>query len=196
MVASVLALAVSLGGCDKSSNAQGDASASSSAASSSAASSGVGSGSAASDAPAFIAAGPEDRAPSPETADWPGSVEWHGYDDGLAIAKQSKKPIMLFVHADWCPKCRALKPVFAQPEFEKLAKDLVMVQQNADEDSPWLEALNQQYGSYVPRIFFMNADGTVREELKSPSQRYPYFYTAGQAPQLEESMRTALGVAG
>jgi len=192
MTTSVLAVAISLGGCDKTSNGgQSEGPASSNAASSSRAA-----GLAANDAPAFIAAGPDDRVRSPETADWPGDVEWHGYDDGLAIAKQSKKPIMLFVHADWCSKCRALKPIFAQAEFEKLAKDFVMVQQDADQDPPWLEALNQQYGSYVPRIFFMNADGTVREELKSPSQRYPYFYTAGQASQLEKSMRSGLGAAG
>lgn len=195
MAAFVLALAIISGGCEQASS-QSTAGSDSAGATPTPASGPPPAGDALPGSTAFIAAGPEDRAPSPKPAQQPGEVVWHTYAEGLEIAKREKKPIMLFVHADWCSKCRALRPLFAQPEFKKLAEDLVMVQQNADEEPAWLDALDQQYGTYVPRVFFMKPDGTVREELKSPSPRYPYFYTAGQASQLQASMRLAVGGAG
>src|SRR5690242_7198575 len=61
-------------------------------------------------------------APNPNGVEWRGAIEWHDWNEGLGIARKSSKPIMVVVYADWCPHCRALGPVFADPEIESLSK--------------------------------------------------------------------------
>lgn len=145
-------------------------------------------------APSPAAAQPPGNAPAnPNGVEWRGAIEWHDWNEALRIASRSSKPIMVVVYADWCPHCRALGPVFADPEIESLAKRLVMVRQNHDDSPPWLEPYNQKYGGYVPRIFFFDPNGKMREDLTSGHPRYPYFYAAEQPEFLKKSMRKAIG---
>lgn len=125
---------------------------------------------------------------------WGGAIEWKAWSDGLAAAKSSKKPICLVVYTDWCPRCKELAPVFEEPEMATLAKDFVMIRQDADEKPVWLvEQFNQPYGGYVPRIFFLDADGNVRPEITSGNDRYPYFYTPRGKAALLRSMKQGKG---
>jgi len=124
--------------------------------------------------------------------EWRGSVEWHTWNDGLALAGKSGKPIFVLVYADWCPHCRTLGPIFAEPEMEALAKHFVMVRQNHDDDPAWLQPY-KQYGSYVPRIFFFDPRGKLREDVTSGHPRYPYFYASEQPAFLKQSMRRVIG---
>lgn len=128
-----------------------------------------------------------------EELDWGGSVEWATYEEGLARARAESKPMMVVVYAEWCPKCRALAPVFARPDVAELTKKLVMVRQDHDEDPAWLKPYNDKYGGYVPRIFFFDSNGKVREDVTSGHPRYPFFYAAGHIEFLKRSMRTAIG---
>lgn len=135
-------------------------------------------------------------APRPANAngvEWHGSIEWHEWSDALGIASRTSKPIMVVVYADWCPHCRALGPVFADPDIENLSKRFVMVRQNHDDSPAWLEPYNQKFGGYVPRIFFFDQNGKMREGLTSGHPRYPYFYAAEQPEFLKRSMRQAIG---
>jgi len=138
---------------------------------------------------------PSPPAPPPEQGhgvEWKGTVSWHSWDEGLSLAKKESKPIMVLVYADWCPHCRALAPVFADPEVEALATHLVMVRQNHDEDPAWLQPYNQKYGGYVPRVFFFDSNGKIRDDLTSGHPRYPYFYAAEASDLLKRSMRRAI----
>lgn len=135
---------------------------------------------------------PAPRQPSADGVEWRGAIEWHEWKDALGLASRSSKPIMLVVYADWCPHCRALGPVFADPEIESLSKRFVMVRQNHDDSPPWLEPYNQKYGGYVPRIFFFDQNGKMREDLTSGHPRYPFFYAAEQPEFLKKSMRKAI----
>jgi thiol-disulfide isomerase/thioredoxin len=136
---------------------------------------------------------PTAEAPGANAVAWHGNIEWHEWTDALAIAKRESKPIMVVVYADWCPHCRALGPVFADPDIEAMAKRLVMVRQNHDENPAWLEPYNQKYGAYVPRIFFFDSSGKMRDDLTSGHPRYPYFYAAEQPEFLKQTMRRAIG---
>ncbi len=138
------------------------------------------------------------RAAQPQAANangvqWHGSIEWHEWSDALGIASRTSKPIMVVVYADWCPHCRELGPVFADPDIETLSKKFVMVRQNHDDSPAWLEPYNQKFGGYVPRIFFFDQNGKMRENLTSGHPRYPYFYAAEQPEFLKRSMRQAVG---
>lgn len=146
------------------------------------------------EAPTPVATGNAARAQeNANGVEWRGTIEWHPWSEALGLASHSSKPIMLVVYADWCPHCRALGPVFADPEIESLSKRFVMVRQNHDDSPAWLEPYNQKFGGYVPRIFFFDQNGKLREDLTSGHPRYPFFYAAEQPEFLKRSMRRAIG---
>lgn len=125
---------------------------------------------------------------------WDDSISWKTWDEGSKLAKSSGKPIFLLVYANWCPHCKNLKTVFADPEVQKLADKMIMVRQDSDaDDAGWLASRVGSFGSYVPRIFFLSADGSVKPELTSGNPKYPYFYTPDGVAQLKASMRQAAG---
>jgi thiol:disulfide interchange protein len=140
-----------------------------------------------------VPAAPARPAEPGHAVEWKGNVAWHTWSEGLSLAARESKPILVLVYADWCPHCRELSPVFADPEVEALAKRLVMVRQNHDDDPSWLQPYNQKYGGYVPRIFFFDSGGKIRDDLTSGHPRYPYFYAAEASDLLKRSMRRAIG---
>jgi thiol-disulfide isomerase/thioredoxin len=145
-------------------------------------------------AAAASAASPVATAARPSNAvEFPDAIRWHSWDDGVRLARAQNKPMMVVVYADWCPKCRALTPVFASAEVAELSKRLVVVRQNHDENPAWLQTYNEKYGGYVPRIFFFDPQGNVREDVTSGHPRYPYFYAAEQPDFLMRSMRQVIG---
>jgi len=102
-------------------------------------------------------------------------IAWRGLDEGLAEAKRSNRPLMLLVHASWCPKCKKLKPVFHSSALAELSSQFVMV--NADQDlSPEVE-IHAPDGNYVPRVLFFEPGGILDIKIQNPGRdRYRYFY--------------------
>ena len=133
---------------------------------------------------------PQPAKPAGDMAEWPTSIDWTDYESGLAAAKKTNQPICLIVYADSCPECRALAPALADPELVELSKSFVMIKQDQEAKPAWLEAYNS-LGTYVPRIFFLKPDGTVREEINSGNPRYPHYFAAQQIPKLKAAMRAA-----
>lgn len=132
-------------------------------------------------------------APSGPHLELPTNVDWQTWEAGLARAKAENKPVMLMVWAHWCPRCRELAPTFGDPEVAALAKQMVMIEQNADERPAWLaEKFDSLYGGYVPRVFVLRPDGTVRTDITSGNPEYPYFYVPHNKAALIESLKKAL----
>ena len=122
---------------------------------------------------------------------WGSKLQWYTWSAGLALAKKTKRPLCVVVYTDWCPKCKKLGPLFQDSEVEKLAQQVVMVRQNQDERPEWLTRI-AQFGSYVPRFLFFNAQGDVLSDIKGPVDRYPYFYTPGHSAAFQHSLKRAI----
>ncbi|MDB4972039.1 MAG: thioredoxin protein 12-like [Myxococcaceae bacterium] len=128
---------------------------------------------------------------APHDSAWGDVVAWRDWDAALRTAKAENKSVCVVVYADWCPRCKELAPVFAQPEVARAAADLIMVRQDQDERPTWLKQRLGSYGDYVPRIFFLDPNGRVREDLQSGHPRYPYFYAPLVTDRLLANMHAA-----
>ena len=122
---------------------------------------------------------------------WKSQLEWRSWADGRGESAKTGKPLCLVVYTDWCPKCRKLGPLFQDEQVEQLAEQIVMVRQNQDEQPEWLTAY-VEHGRYVPRIFFFSSNGALLADIKSPIDRYPYFYTPNSISAFRASLKKAL----
>lgn len=133
-------------------------------------------------------------APAPAFAggDWnDGEVAWQPYDEGLALAKEQGKPVCLIFYTDWCPHCTNYSAVFHDPKVVEVARDFVMIRINQDQN----RELGRRYavdGSYIPRTYFLAADGTLAEGIHMRRSQYRYFYDENDPRPLLRGMREAL----
>ena len=128
--------------------------------------------------------------------DWNDSgIAWKGYEEGLAEAKSSNKPICLILYTDWCPHCTNYSKVFHDPAVVELSKNFVMIHLNKDKEA----AVSSKYapdGEYIPRTFFLKPDGTLLEQITAPRPTYKYFYDEKDPSGVMTSMKAALTLSG
>lgn len=75
--------------------------------------------------------------------------KWHTIQDGIKLAKEENKPILIVVHKTWCGACKKLGPQFATHNgIKELSKNFVMVNSC---DSNDCDARYSPDGAYVPR---------------------------------------------
>jgi len=108
--------------------------------------------------------------------DWNDSeVKWRTYDEGLAEAKKTKKPILLVFFTEWCPHCTNYSKIFHDPKVVAKSKQFVMIRLDGDKN----KELGKKYavdGSYIPRTFFLSSSGTLDPDLHAPRDQFKYFY--------------------
>lgn len=93
------------------------------------------------------------------SVDWnENSIQWYSYNEGLQEAKETNKPIMLILYADWCPTCHAYKKIFYRNDILKASKNMIMIRINVDE-YPILSESFDADGNYVPRTFLLDSAG-------------------------------------
>lgn len=87
-----------------------------------------------------------------------GKIQWvEKLPDGLRLAKESGKPVMLFFTADWCAPCVELKKyVFTDSRVVAASKRLINVYIDTDRDFETLAAYKVRG---IPAIFFLNPLG-------------------------------------
>ena len=117
-------------------------------------------------------------------------IAWKTWAQAAAAARQRKQLICLVIYAEWCPRCRELPPLFEDRDIVRLARGFQMVAQNAAAKPGWLKRY-QRYGTYVPRILFLDHTGRLREDLQSGHPRYPYFYSKDDRTPLKRTMLRA-----
>ncbi len=125
--------------------------------------------------------------------DWnDAGIAWQSYDEGLAEAAESAKPVCLIFYTDWCPHCAKYSKLFHKEEVALLAKKFVMVRMNRDEN----KELSGKYapdGGYIPRTLFLTPQGKLRAWIHEARPEFRYFYNYSTASSLLRSMNKALG---
>jgi protein-disulfide reductase (glutathione) len=137
---------------------------------------------------AFAAAKPADAA----TEDWNDSgIKWMGYEEGLAAAKANKKPVCLIFYTTWCPHCANYSKVFKDPKLVEKSKQFVMIRLDKDQNKE-ISAQYKPDGEYIPRTYFLSADGKLDESLAADRPQYKYFYPENDAAGILAGMDRAL----
>jgi len=119
-------------------------------------------------------------------------INWVKYEEGLKLAKEQSKPMMVIIHKSYCGACKALKPkIRNDKEFAKLSKDFIMVTCQDDEE-PNDDQFDQD-GAYIPRVFFLDNLGYVETSLYNTEKDYEKAkFAYGSATAIIEQMKIAL----
>jgi thiol-disulfide isomerase/thioredoxin len=130
--------------------------------------------------------------PSFAGGDWnDAGVAWQPYEKGLAEAKEQKKPVCLIFYTEWCPHCANYSKVFHDPKVVEQSKGFVMICLDRDQN----KELSKQYapdGEYIPRTYFLSADGTLDPSIHAPRDKYQYFYDEASPASVLAGMESAL----
>eukprot|EP00823_Brevimastigomonas_motovehiculus_P005387 TRINITY_DN3955_c0_g1_i2.p1 TRINITY_DN3955_c0_g1~~TRINITY_DN3955_c0_g1_i2.p1 ORF type:complete len:116 (-),score=16.82 TRINITY_DN3955_c0_g1_i2:469-816(-) len=100
--------------------------------------------------------------------------------------------MMLILWASWCHSCKKLRPKIAQStELAELSRRFVMV--NAlDDEKPNDDFRFQLDGSYIPRIYFVDANGHIMKDVFNKNGNYQYKYYYGDVKSILSSMRQVI----
>ena len=122
-------------------------------------------------------------------------IDWQIWQDGLSLAKETGKPLMLILHKSWCPACKSLKPKFAgSEEIDKLSSQFVMV--NAKEgEEPMGDSKLDIDGKYIPRVIFLDSEGNVLSDVINDDGNPQYKYYHMNSESIIKSMRKVLQIA-
>lgn len=102
-------------------------------------------------------------------------IAWRGLDEGLREAAELGRPLMLVVHAAWCPRCKELRQRFFDPTLAETSDRFVMV--NLDQDASPEALRHGPDGTYIPRVLFFDPQGRLDATLSNPGRaKYKYFY--------------------
>ena len=95
-------------------------------------------------------------APAPVTG-----IVWLGYDEGLARARETGRPLLISFWADWCRYCRKMKAeTYVDPAVvAAVNRDFVAVAVNTTEDQ---KHAAEYFVRGLPTIWFVEKDGRTR----------------------------------
>jgi thiol-disulfide isomerase/thioredoxin len=118
------------------------------------------------------------------------AIAWRTLEDGLEAAQTGERPMMLVVHASWCPRCKELKPSFDAPEIAALSEKFAMV--NVDQDEVTAALSYGPDGTYIPRVLFFDPKTGQLDDavLNAGREKFKYYY--GPRDDLAATMRGAL----
>ncbi len=117
-----------------------------------------------------------------QAVDWnDDEITWYDYRQGLLKAQESGKPMMMIFFAEWCPTCHAYQSIFRNPDVIAASHGLVMARQDVDQPGLVVDEKFLRAGDYVPRIFVVNPDGSVRQDLPAGAGDLRHFLPANRA---------------
>ena len=124
-------------------------------------------------------------------ADWnDDAIQWRPWPEALDEAKRDHKPVCLIFYTNWCGHCRNYSRVFHAPKVVAASRRFVMVRVNQD-DYPFLSRKFAVDGEYIPRTYFLSADGSLDPRIRARRGQYKYFYDENDPGPLLSAMRVA-----
>lgn len=64
------------------------------------------------------------------------ALQWLSYNEGQALAKQLKKPILIYFYASWCGYCTKMEnDVFPDKTVQQLLRKFILIGVNIDSDN-------------------------------------------------------------
>ena len=115
----------------------------------------------------FMSACIDSTTPSqPSEPEIPGTgITWQSYDEGMKIAQDQNKPVMIDIYTDWCKYCKELdRVVYTDSDVINLADKFVCIKFNADKRRDLAAKYNSPTPTNprpgVPAIVFLRSDGT------------------------------------
>jgi len=91
-------------------------------------------------------------------------IKWYkSFNEGLKVAKEEKKILMVDFEANWCIWCKKLdETTYNAPQVIALSKKFIPVKVNCEEDT----VTPSRYGvNGLPTIIFMNFEGQVIHQI-------------------------------
>jgi protein-disulfide reductase (glutathione) len=132
----------------------------------------------------------EARAASQEWND--ANIAWKSYDEGLALARLSHRPICLVFYATWCSHCANYSKVFSDPAVVSKARSFVMIRLDQDQHRELSKRYNPDREEYIPRTLFLSSEGKLDESITAERPTYRYFYHERDPASLLAGMERAL----
>lgn len=93
-----------------------------------------------------------------------GDIEWHEYDEGMALGKKEDKKVLLHFYADWCTYCKKMdKEIFSDGEAaEFINQNFVPIRIDSDAE----QQLTASYRvSGLPTTYFLDKTGEPIQSL-------------------------------
>ncbi len=92
--------------------------------------------------------------------------EWyHTWDEAVAVAEETGKPLLIDMYADWCGPCVTLgEEYFPSEEMQPVLSSFVLLKLDVDTEEGGTYA--QRYGvSAIPCVVIARADGTEIDRI-------------------------------
>jgi len=115
-----------------------------------------------------------------------GENKWLAFDEGLALAKSEKKPVVIDFYTNWCRWCKVMdKQTFSKPEISSfLAEHFVSIRINAESRNERYEYKGKMYTPAeltrkfriraYPSIVYLDEEGSLIKVVPGyqPPERY------------------------
>ena len=109
----------------------------------------------------------------PEKGTLIGKIRWiMDYRQGMSIAGETGKPVMLFFAASWCASCKSvINTAFSDPQVVKATENLIPIYVDADQNRQLLANYNVRG---VPTVLFLTRQGQFTQKLEGPYDTRDY----------------------